>query len=203
MTDLQRGGTPLRVVRWSRWLRRIDVEPVVGCLAGPGPLSDELGRLGVAHFTCGARHPLDATALVRLARHIRRFNPDLIHSSLFHANLAARFVGRLDRRRPIVTNTVTVEVERIWHRRLEQLTARLSDAHVCNAPAVARDVVRKLGFPAHRVVIIPNGVDLDAMDATPPMERAPLGIPEGAALLVWVGRMDPVKDLISWIDVFD
>ena len=203
VTDLQPGGTPLRVVRWARWLPEIGHEPIVVGLAAGGALCAGLARDGIPHLTCEGRHRFDPGVFARLARAIGGLNPDVVHSFLFHANVAARLVARLDRDRPVITSTATIEIERRWHRWGEALTGRLSTLHTVNAPSVARHVVRDLGFPPEKVVCLPNGVDLEAIDATPPVEREMWGIPDGAALIVWAGRMDPVKGLDTWIEVFD
>lgn len=202
-TDLQRGGLPLRMVRLAVGLRAYGVEPIVGCLAERGPLSAWLDGQGIEEFSCDARGAHDVLCLARLARHIRRLRPDVIHASLFHANLAARLVGRLDRPRPVVTSTVTIEIERGWHRWLEALTADRSDVHVANSAAVARHVCADLGYPPGRVITIPNGVDLAAIDASTPLDRRAERLEEGVPLLVWAGRMDPVKDLTTFVEVIE
>lgn len=200
-TDLERGGLPLRVARLVPWLRRGGVEPIIGCLKPPGPLSRELHAQGFAVFSAGARGRLDGFALRRLSGEFRRFDPDLIHASLFHANLAARLVGRLHRPRPIMTSTVTIEIERTWHLWGEALTWSLSDLHVANSRAVAAHLVEDLGFAADRVAVIPNGVDFAALDEARPIDREALGIHPQIRLIVWAGRMDPVKNVEMVIDV--
>jgi len=200
-TDLQRGGLPLRIAKLAPYLRGKGVDPVVGCLAPPGPLSFQLEKEGIETFACDARSPLDVMCLWRLAGNVRRFDPDVIHASLFHANLAARLVGRLDRWRPIVTSTVTIEIERNWHRWFESLTAELSDLHVANSEAVAQHLRIDLGWPADRLTMIPNGIDSSEVAAAVPIERSRFGIPADADLIVWAGRMDRVKNLDTFVDV--
>jgi glycosyltransferase involved in cell wall biosynthesis len=201
-TDLQRGGLPLRLARLAPLLREHGIQPIVGCLAPAGPLSVELTQGGIETFSCDARTRFDLSCLLRLSGHIRAFNPDLIHASLFHANLAARLVGRLDRQRPIITSTVTIEVERPSHRWLESLTAPMSDVHVANSEAVARHLVGDLGFPPEKVVTILNGIDIAAVAKAQPIDRKREGVPPDVKLVVWAGRMDPVKDLGTLLNAF-
>ncbi len=202
-TDLERGGLPLRLTRLAPRLPEHDVEPIVGCLARPGPLQPVLEKAGVATFACGARSALDMTALARLAAFIRTYDPDVVHSSLFHANIAARLVGRLDRPRPVVTSTVTIEIERGWHRWLESLTGGLSDLHIANSNAVAEHARVDLGFPPDRVVVLPNGVDLPVIAEVSPIDRRARGLRDDLPLIAWAGRMDPVKDLPTWVAVVE
>jgi len=203
VTDLQPGGTPLRIVRTARALGRLGFEPVVGCLAPPGPLTAILEQDRVATFACNARHRWDLTAVYRLAAQIRRINPDLVHSTLFHANVAARLVGRLDRPRPIVTGSATIEVERRSHRLGEMLTRSLSDWHVANSHAVAHHLCEDLGFHPSRVVVIPNAVDVDGIQAAQPIDRSAHQIPADRPLLIWAGRMDRVKRIQFLCDALD
>ncbi len=194
-TDLEKGGLPLRLVRLAMRLREYDIEPIVGCLARRGPLNDDLDAAGITSFSCDAGGSFDAKVFATLTRQIRRFNPDLLHASLFHANVAARLVGRVDRSRPVLTASVTIEIERRWHRLGEALTCGLSDLHVANSNAVADHLVVDLGFDRGRVRVIPNGIDLETIDNVQPLDCAAAGIDESKPLILWVGRMDPVKRL--------
>lgn len=199
-TDLERGGLPLRLCRLVKQLRETGVTPIVGCLKGPGPLSDELAESGVETFACRGRSGLDVACLWRLARYVRQYDPDLIHASLFHANLAARLVGRADRARPIITSTVTIEIERPLHRIGEWATAGWSDAHVANAEAVAAHLRDDLAIPPDRIVVIRNGIDVARLERAEPIRRAEFGIPHDVPMILWVGRMDPVKDLGTFVE---
>lgn len=193
VTDLQRGGAPLRLARLARGLRAVGEDVVVGCLAPPGPVGADLERAGVPTFACGARHAKDFTALWRFARHIRHFNPALIHATLTHANVAARLVGR-GLRVPVLTSTATLEVERRWHRFAERLTGRLDCGHVVNSQTLARHVARAFRVPPARIYVVPP-----AIDAPPRLARADarrqLGLSEEEFVVLWAGRFDPVKRL--------
>ena len=201
-TDLEKGGLPLRLVRLARYFHTVDVEPIVGCLARRGPLNDRLASLGIETFSCDATGPFDARCLISLARIVRRFDPDLIHSSLLHANLAARLVGRIDRQRPLLTSTVTIETRQTWHLLIEALTCDVSDMHVANSEAVARHLRDDVGLSPDRLMVIPNGLDLAEIDAVPPARREDFDLRDDVPLVVWAGRMDPVKNLELLIDVF-
>ncbi len=200
-TDLEKGGLPLRLANLAHHLKAAGIKPVVGCLAPRGPLHASLESDGIETFACDASGALDASCLVRFVRQLRRIDPDLIHASLFHANLAARLCGRLDRPRPILTSTVTIEIERPLHRWLEALTSGSSDWHVANSRAVEDHIQTDLGFAPERVEVIPNGIDLDRIDQRQPARRSEFGIDENVPLIIWAGRMDPVKNLKTFVDV--
>jgi glycosyltransferase involved in cell wall biosynthesis len=196
VTDLERGGTPLRVARTAIALRAAGIDAVVGCLARRGPVGDELETAGVPTFACDARGPRDLAVLIRLANHLRRLRPALVHASLFHANIAARLVGRR-LKLPILTSTATIERERRWHLVLERLTARWDRGHVVNSGTLRTHVVRVLRVPAARVFVIPPALarsprcDPERRAAT----RAGLAVAPHEFVVLWVGRFDPVKRL--------
>ncbi|MBN2445959.1 MAG: glycosyltransferase [Phycisphaerae bacterium] len=192
VTDLERGGTPMRLARLARGLTRASVDVHVGCLAPRGPIGDELERDGIRTFACDARNSHDLGVFRRLSRHVRELAPDLIHATLTHANVAARLVGRR-LGIPVLTSTATIEVERRWHLWLEWLTARRDAGHIVNTPALARHVMQAFGLPVERVHIVPPAIEPPA----PALERADarrrLGLPENVPVIAWVGRLEPVK----------
>jgi glycosyltransferase involved in cell wall biosynthesis len=197
ITDLETGGVPLHLHRLVTSLDRTRFDPLVVSLAAPGPVSAMLEADGIPTRACGARGPLDLIALWRLCRLIRRCQPDLIHALLFHANIAARLVGRLagfpgER---IITEIQTVEIERPWHLILDQLTHGLCHCQIGNSPAVIDHLVRRAALPREFLVYIPGGVDPARHQNVIPADRFSWEIPPPAKLLIWVGRMDPVKGL--------
>jgi len=90
----------------------------------------------------------------------------------------------------------------LWRpRRLSREAARLADRVVATDEATRHDVPRLLGVPPEKVVVLPNGIDLDAVArltpadprahaeaAVPPLRGAPL-------VLLSVGRLEAYKGL--------
>lgn len=197
-TDFQRGGTPLRLLRLALGLRAAGVEVVAGCLAGPGPVGARLEQAGVKTFACGATSILSFGALGRLESHLRRLRPDLIHSTLTHANVAARLVGRR-LGVPVVGSTATIEVERLWHVWAERLTGGIDAGHVVASRVLAEHVERTFRIRRERIHVVPPSVD-----PPPPrhraVERARLGLREDEFVVLWAGRLDPVKRVDVLLD---
>lgn len=198
VTDLQPGGTPLRIARLARGLRGAGVTPLVGCLAPEGPVGAELAGDGIETFACGARGAWDVAALARLTAHLRRLAPDLIHATLTHANVAARLVGAaLDI--PVLASTATIEVERPWHVRLEHATGGWDAGHLVCSAALADHVIRCFDLRPERVHVVPPLIQ-------PPREmergaaRRALELPDHGFVVAWAGRFDPVKRVSLLID---
>ena len=194
VTDFERGGTPLRIARLARGLHAAGLDVSAGCLAPPGPLSAALETAGIPTFACDAEDARDFLALKRLSEHVRRIRPELVHSTLTHANVGARLVGVVQRV-PVIGSTATIELERAWHRAIERATAGIDRAHLVNSRALAEHVIRTFHVQRHRVHVIPPSLDVLPERIEYGAARAALGIPPHEFVVVWAGRFDPVKRL--------
>lgn len=183
VTDLELGGTPLRLARLAVGLRRSGVDVIAGCLAPPGPVSAWLEQRRVRTFACHARDARDWRAVCLLLDIVRCVRPALIHATLTHANVAARVVGALAGV-PVLTSTATIEVERRWHAWIERATARLDCGHIVNSRTLAGHAVRVFHRPRNRVYVVPATVRGAADGSNGPAayalvpEREPIGAPE-------------------------
>lgn len=197
ITDLQVGGTPLDVLRLATGLPKDRFRVLVVSLADVGPIGERLLAAGIPVEPCHARNAYDFRALGRLYRILRTFRPDVVHSLLFHANIAARLIGPaagvpIDR---IVCGILTVERERPWHLRGENLTCRRCRCVIGNSPSVVDHLHGAAHVPRSRLRLIRGAIDVDAIARAQPIARHDLGVPDGVPIILWVGRMDPVKGL--------
>lgn len=197
ITDLQPGGTPLRVARLARGLRDRGADVQVGCLAPLGPVGETLAAEGFTTFAGDARHARDRRAVHRIVRHIRRTRPQVLHGFLTHANVVARLVGWWTRT-PVVTTTATIEVERRWHVWAERTTWRLERAHVVNSPALAAHACQTFHMPCGHVHLIPPAIAAPHSRPSREEARTALGLPPHAFAVAWTGRFDPVKR-VEWL----
>ena len=90
--------------------------------------------------------------LWRLRQLITRFKPDVVHSFLLHANLAARLIGPAARipRNKLICEIQTVEIEQRWHLLADYLTHGLCGLEIGNSPSVLQHLQSAAGLPAGR-----------------------------------------------------
>ncbi|MCH7526961.1 MAG: glycosyltransferase [Planctomycetes bacterium] len=204
ITDLNTGGVPLHLLRLAEGIRDRGFEPHVISLAPPGPVSVQLRQRGIATYDCRAAGSWDLAVIRRLVRHIRRIKPALVHSFLFHANLAARLAvpaaGGSHRR--LICEIQTVEIERRWHLTVGGMTHRMSRWIVGNSPSVIDHLHRRAWVSRSRLRCIPGGVDAESIRRAAPADRSALGLRKDRPIVLWVGRMDPVKGLDELIAAF-
>ena len=168
------------------------------------PLSD-LETDGVHIESLGMRRGVpDPRALVRLRDFIRRWQPDVLHAHMVHANLLAR-LSRLFVRIPLVISTIHNQNEGPqWRYVAYRLTARLSDVTTAVSQVAQAEAVRRGAVRASGVVVVPNGIETRdyARDALVRQRtRASLGLGDRFAWLA-VGRLVEAKGYPDMIAAF-
>lgn len=197
------GGAERQLVVLARALAARGHAVTIATMYGGGPLEAELaGSDVVLHDLGKARRWEAARTLFRLRRLIAATRPDVVHGYLNVANLLALLARSVRPRPRIVFGLRASDVvppgdalARLAHR-LEARLASFADLTIANSLA-GRDAALQRGFPAERLVVVPNGIDLSVFrpDATArERARARWGIPDGAVLIGHVGRVDPMKD---------
>jgi len=203
ITELDVGGAEKALCELVHRLNREAYAPVVACLSGRGPVAEWLAALDVPVHTLGlpdrGAGPWDVlTALRRLRRLVRRLQPAILHTILFHANLLGRLgvCRRGSAGRPVIVSAVRVAERRFrWHLLGDYVTHGLADCEVCVSEGVRRFMRRQARIPPDKLRVIPNGVDLAAIDAVQPADLADLGCRTGGTALCYVGRLDGQKGL--------
>jgi glycosyltransferase involved in cell wall biosynthesis len=198
ITELDVGGAERCLTSIATGLDRNRFAPVVYCL-GPHPIPphDLLARrlqeagVPVHFFGCTAKsHVLRAVRELRRRWAERR--PDLVQAMLFHANVVAGWA--LGSRSPVpFCLGVRVADPSRWRLWIESRVARRADRVVCVSRAVADYVSAHLRQPAERLVTIPNGVDVAALERRKPLDLTRMGLPPGRRAITCVSRLVPQK----------
>jgi glycosyltransferase involved in cell wall biosynthesis len=149
------------------------------------------------------RTPLSvAMGLMRGARFLREFKPDVVHSHGFHGNIVARLL------RPFGCAPIST-IHNIYEGGASRMLAyRLTDFLSLRTTAVSRAAgdrfVEQRAVPQAKLRVLTNGIDL-AQFAPSPARRATLrGEMNAADRFVWLtaGRLSPAKDYPNLIRAF-
>ena len=197
ITDLDVGGVPLHLLRLAPSVAQSGWHVRVVSLSPVGPVGDRLREAGIDVVSCNATGGRDWRVFGKLAGIIREYDPLVIHSFLFHANLACRF-ARLLCGFPgmrLICEIQTAEIERKWHLAVDRYTHWLSAFTVGNSQSVVDHLHEFARIPSGRLRLVPGGVNVDRISAANRLELAELGVAESDNVLLWVGRIDPVKGL--------
>jgi len=200
ITELDPGGAEKALVALATGLDRRRWSPGVIALGPEAGLAAAARSAGLDVVCLGVdpRRPLRAVA--RLAGALRRQRPALVQSFLFHANVAARLAAPMAGAPWVVGGLRVAERGQRWHLRIDRLTARLSAGSVCVSEGVRRFSRESGGWPDDRLAVIPNAVDPGPFDRAEAVSRVSLGVPPGATLALFVGRLAGQKGLPVLID---
>jgi len=181
---------------------------VVTFYAG-GRLAEELS--GLANVTVASAHKQGRGDVLgflwrswKLVRHAR---PQIIHGYMFGANEMALLFGRVLRSRVVWGIRASgLQMEHYgWRAGLLRRTgAWLSgcvDAVIANSQA-GRDYHVGIGYPAHNVIVIPNGIDTLRYQRDPQGRqrvRQEWQVGDQEVLIGIVARIDPMKDHVTFL----
>jgi glycosyltransferase involved in cell wall biosynthesis len=143
-------------------------------------------------------------AILRGRRFLREFRPDIVHSHGFHGNMMARLLHLVGTApSPITTIHNVYEGGRV-RMTAYRLTDRLSRLTTAVSAAAAERFVRMKAVPAHKCVVLSNGIDTAefAPDSDRrALTRAKMGVSDE---FVWLaaGRIVPAKDFPNLLRAF-
>jgi glycosyltransferase involved in cell wall biosynthesis len=203
ITGLETGGAERMLVNLATRIDRSRFRSVVISMTGPGTMGPLIEGGGLTLRTLGMRRGLpDPRGLLRLVRILREFQPEVLQTWLYHADLLGLIMQRLGHVPHLVwglqcsDTTGTAMVRRIlaW--------SSASPDAVVTAARVGQRFHESIGYHPRRWAHIPNAFDTAAL--RPDSEarrrgRAELGIEEHAVAILLPARYHPMKDHANFL----
>jgi glycosyltransferase involved in cell wall biosynthesis len=205
ISSLGMGGAETQVVQLALRFREQGWAVTIVSLTDQNVFSRELADAAIPALTLGLRNGRGALrGLAQLARIAARFQPDVLHAHMVHANLMARLL-RVFRRVPVVVCTAHNVDE---GGRIREIGYRLTD-RLCDLTTQVSELglnrYREIGAVSEgRSRFMPNGVELGRFRFEPARReelRSRLGCTAGFAWLA-VGRFQAQKDYPNMIEAF-
>jgi len=204
ITGLDTGGAEMALYRLLSRLSPTYQVHVIS-LTSIGEVGKRIQELGVPVDALGMRSGIpNPIAILRLAFKLRKIQPDIVHTWMYHADLMGGLAARLAMvsaltwsiRNTNLSPDRTKRTTRAVVRVCGLLSGILPD-RIISCSQTARDIHVARGYDESRFVIIPNGFDLSSYrpDPTARVEmRQELGIPAEAPVIGLVARLDPLKN---------
>lgn len=154
------------------------------------------------------------TGIAGLRAIVKEFDPDLIHTHLWGANIIGRRTGKLENV-PVVSSIHNPEYEPSAAssasfatrrkidaaRALDAFTARWCERMIAVSKYVGESAAKKLGYPREKITVLYNPVflseDVSGNDRDFICNDA--GIDPSSRILLFVGRLAPQKGLLTLI----
>ncbi len=205
IAGLETGGAEMVLYRLLAQLSTTGSDAVVVNLQSGGPVAAQIEDLGIPVIPLGMwRGVPDPSLVLQLARLLRRERPHVVQTWMYHSDLigglAARAAGS-----PAVawglhhSNLSPAFIKRstlLTARTCARLSRRLPTAIVCCAESTMR-LHAAIGYAAERMLVIPNGFDIDLFRPDPAAREAvrrEIRLPPEAKLLGLVARFHAQKD---------
>jgi glycosyltransferase involved in cell wall biosynthesis len=192
------GGAERQVIQLAKGLRRRGWRVSVIALSGTGgDNAAELIDSGIAFESLGMRKGLaDPRGWIRFHRCLRRERPDVVHAHLPHAVWLSRWSRLAAPVRVLVDTLHTTSTGTVGRQLGYRWSNRLPDKVTAVSQAVADTHIEARMVTADKLLVIPNGIDVEQWRPHPQMRaivRRELGL-DDEFLCLAAGRLDPVKD---------
>jgi len=198
ITELRLAGAERCVYQLATRLDADRFEVRVVALRG-GSVAEMLADAGVAVTVLNMRCKWDLGRLYKLTGVLRRAEPDLVHTHLFHADLAGRVAARLAAVPHLLHTVHTAEGRfRPWQYASARLLGDYCDGIVCVSPSVRDYHCARSGLPRSQYTVIPNGIDAAAFvrdEQSRSRLRREWGLGDDQPVVVFVGRLDQAKGI--------
>lgn len=206
ITGLGTGGAEIMLYKLLSKMNRDVFEAEVISITDIGPVGEKIQSLGVnvraLEITrCGAPNPF---VIFKLIKWLRQSRPDIIQTWMYHANLIGSITAWLAGNIPVVWGIHHTDLDpqgikrsTIWIAKIcAKLSHFLPNLIICCSNATQK-IHASLGYDNRKMIVIPNGFDLDAFAPNPDFRtsvRHELRIPENVILIGLVARFHLQKD---------
>ena len=204
ITELRPAGAERFLYELTRRLDKERFDVRVVALRG-GAVAEWLTEAGIRTDVVGVRGRWDVLKLGRLADLLRDEPADILHTHLFHADLAGR-AGAALVSVPNIVHTVHCAEERFrpWHFAFARFFSSTCQRIICISPSVLARHSSRSGLRESCYTVIPNGVDLSAYARSDEVRvrlRRQWGMGDEQALAVFAGRLVEEKGIETLLGV--
>ncbi|MBC8868953.1 MAG: glycosyltransferase [Planctomycetes bacterium] len=204
ITELEVGGAERCLVNVATGLDRERFDPIVYSLDSRPACDREslvlrLEQASVPVRFIGVSSSWQVlSAIRRLGRLLAEQQPHIVQTFLFHANVVGTLAGVRRRPRPCIINGVRVADPSRRRQRLERWVSRRAERIVCVSRSVADFCSGQGRMPREKLVVIPNGINLDQYPAASAADMTQFGVPADRQVVVFVGRLHAQKG-VDWL----
>lgn len=205
ITGLRGGGTVAMLLAVLKALQaRQDIEPYVIGLLDDGASGQMLREWGIpvdcVHMPAGIPDP---RAVWKLGRLLKAWKPDLIQSWLYHPDLLASLVAPWIGKPPVLWNIRHATLDpahdsrsTLWTAKACAWLSRRCPARILVNSVSGRDVHIAYGYDASKMVVVPNGFDIEKYQPSEAARRElrqSLNLAAETPLIGMVARFSAIK----------
>ncbi len=214
ITGLATGGAETMLYKLLSRMDRNRFSNHVVSLTSRGPTAGKIEALGIGVQPLGMRRGIpDPRGIWKLKRLIQQENPDITQAWMYHADLmggmAAIWAGKV----PVLWNIRHSNLDpkdnkktTLWTAKIcAILSGKIPERIICCSEA-SRQVHADIGYQQDKMLVIPNGFDLDAFHPDKEARDSfchELGVNGTTLLLGMAARFNPQKDHYSLVQAIN
>ncbi len=210
ITGLNTGGAEVMLRELLKHSPRPQFESQVISLSDVGPIGQSIRESGFPVSSLGMRAQVpDPGAIWRLSRRLKRINPDVVQTWLYHGDLIGGLAARLAGIQAIAWG---IHISQLDAPQSKKSTLATVKAGALLSPFVPRRIVccaqsalelhERIGYDQTKMQVIPNGFDLGEFqpdESARDSVRDELGVVKEAPIVGLIGRFHPQKDHENFI----
>ncbi len=210
ITDLDVGGAETVLYRLLSYMDQDTFEAQVISLTNIGSIGRKIQELGIPVQALGMhRGILAVQGIYQLFCVLLREKPNLVQTWMYHADLIGGVVAKLTKKSLIIwgvhaTDVISSSNKRttVWLINTCSWLSKWIPARIVCCAEESQRIHQKLGYPEHKMVVIPNGFDLTAFQPDSAARisiRHELQLLDDKILIGLVARFHPHKDHHNFI----
>jgi len=211
ITGLKNGGAEAVLYRLCTNKNTRNCDQIIISLMDEGKYGPLLRKSGLPVYCLKMpRGRVTIKSIVSLVKILRSYNPDIIQTWMYHADLIGGLIARIIGFNCVFwgVHNIVLDFDKakkstVFVKNLCILFSRIIPKHIIFSSEYAADHHKHLGYPSDKFYIIHNGVDLKKFFPNflaGKSIRKKLKIPSNVPLFGMVARYDPYKDHQSLLE---
>ncbi len=209
-TGLNTGGAEIALLKIVSGLKVSNHIEVIS-LRGKGDIGPKLEDLGIKVTALSlSKNPISFFKLLKLHKMIKAFNPDIVQTWMYHADLIGGIFAKLAGIKNIVWGIRNSDLSPKRVSKLTILTARacarlskIIPSKIVSNSQQALDEHAKFGYQSEKFYLLPNGFNLSVYfkdEEKRKKIRQELSISNADKVVGMIGRFDPQKNHLGFLN---
>jgi glycosyltransferase involved in cell wall biosynthesis len=213
ITGLSIGGAEMMLYKLLSNIDREKFDIQVISLTDIGPIGKKIQHLGIQVEAVGMRRGvkglISVNSFFKLQALLRKYNPDVVQTWMYHADLIGGLATKIAVNAPVVWNirhsNLAPNINKkttIWAAKACARFSKFVPKKIICCSEASKRVHIDLGYDESKMIVIPNGFDIEKFKPDTEARKKLLNelqIPENSFLIGLVARFDPQKDHHTFI----
>ncbi|MHA1285721.1 MAG: glycosyltransferase [Promethearchaeota archaeon] len=202
-TGLDYGGAETQIFRICQKLNERGWKIKIISMLPPKAYKNELMHLGIYVVSLGMRRGIpNPIALLKIIKILLNTKPIILVCFLYHATLLGRLAGKITNVPIIISSFRNMIFGGKIREKIMKITDFMSTISTINSRRAAEFLVEKSIVPRNRIIVIPNGIDVQKFQKIGLLEKNINNLDINYFSWLTISRLEPQKDLFNLIRAF-